>query len=74
MIGAFTNATGAFRISGLSPGFHVVRVEPLDDAEIDSFFSTSATDTDFRVMFHSELVTAPAGGSDAAIELRVRPK
>jgi hypothetical protein len=74
MIAAFTNAMGAFRISGLPPGFHVVRVEPLDDAEIDSFFSTSATDADFRVAFHPRLVTAPAGGSDVAIELRVSPK
>jgi hypothetical protein len=74
MIAAFTNASGAFRISGLTPGFHVVRVEPLDDAEIDSFFATSTTDAEFGVMFHPKLVTAPAGGSDVAIELRVRPK
>jgi hypothetical protein len=74
MIGAFTNATGAFRISGLPPGFHVVRAEPLDDAEIDSFFSISNTDADFRVTFHPQLVAAPAGGSDAPVEVKVRPK
>jgi hypothetical protein len=70
----FTNATGAFRISGLPPGFHVVRAEPLDDAEADSFFSTSTTDADFLATFHPQLVAAPAGGSDVAVELRVRPK
>jgi hypothetical protein len=74
MIAAFTNATGAFRISGLSPGFHVVRAEPLDDAEIDSFFSTSSTDADFRVTFHPQLVAAPAGGADVPVEVTVQPK
>ncbi|MBI3628306.1 MAG: carboxypeptidase regulatory-like domain-containing protein, partial [Candidatus Rokubacteria bacterium] len=28
------NADGAFTINGLSPGPHVVRVEPLDDADL----------------------------------------
>jgi hypothetical protein len=74
MIASFTNATGAFRISGLSPGFHVVRVEPLDDAEIDSFFSTSTTEADFRVTFYPQLVAAPAGGSHALVEVKVQAK
>ena len=35
MVGSFTlNAQGQFSIGGLSPGPHVVRVEPLDDADI----------------------------------------
>jgi hypothetical protein len=74
MVSAFTNSSGAFQISGLAPGFHVVRAEPLDDAEIDSFFSTSTTDADFRATFHPQLVTAPAGGSDVAVDVKVRPK
>ena len=38
LVGTFSlNDQGRFSIAGLSPGPHVIRVEPLDDAEIDSF-------------------------------------
>ena len=51
MVGSFTlNAAGQFSIGGLSPGPHIVRVEPLDDADVDSFFDATRTvDLDFRV-------------------------
>ena len=42
--GPFTlTADGEFSIGGLSPGPKVVRVEPLDDADTDSFFDASRT-------------------------------
>jgi hypothetical protein len=73
MVASFTlNAQGQFSIGGLSPGPHVVRVEPLDDADIDSFFSTSQTvDLDFRVMFFNRAVAVPKGGDSGEITLQV---
>ena len=50
LIGGFSiGEGGAFQIAGLTPGAHVIRVEPLDDADIDSFFSPSGIDVDFQV-------------------------
>jgi hypothetical protein len=76
MIAGFTlNAQGQFSIAGLSPGPHVVRVEPLDDVDIDSFFdATRNVDIDFRVGFGDRVVVVPRGGDSGAIELRVAPK
>jgi hypothetical protein len=75
LVGAFAvGAGGAFQIAGLSPGAHVVRVEPLDDADIDSFFASLDVDLDFQVTFHSRLVVAPAGGTSNPFDVAVRPK
>jgi len=73
MIASFTlNDQGDFTIAGLSPGPHVVRVEPLDDAETDSFFDPSATiPLDFRVAFSDRLVVAPRGADSGIVELKV---
>jgi hypothetical protein len=76
LVAGFTlNAQGEFSIGGLSPGPKIVRVEPLDDADTDSFFDASQTvDIDFRVMFHDRLVAIPRGGDSGRIELNVVPK
>jgi hypothetical protein len=73
MVGGFTlNAQGQFSIGGLSPGPHVVRVEPLDDADVDSFFDASQTvDLDFRVTFFDRAVVVPKGGDSGEIALQV---
>jgi hypothetical protein len=73
MVASFTlNAQGQFSIGGLSPGPHVVRVEPLDDAEVDSFFDSSQhVDVDFRVSFLDRLVVVPKGGDSGEIALKV---
>ena len=43
LVGGFTlDDDGSFVIAGLDPGPQVVRVEPLDDADIDSFFDSTA--------------------------------
>lgn len=74
LIGNFAlNSRGDFVIARLPPGPYVLRVEPLDDADPESFFST-AIDTDFRVAYAPRMVVAPAGGSSRSIEIRVRPK
>lgn len=76
MVGGFTlTAQGQFSIGGLSPGPHLVRVEPLDDAEIDSFFDSSrVVDLDFRTTFFERLVVVPKGGDTGEIALKVTRK
>jgi Matrixin len=75
LIGGFSiNEDGEFEITGLSPGPHVIRVEPLDDADVESFFDENTVDIDFRVAFHDRLFVAPAGGVGERFEVAVRPK
>jgi hypothetical protein len=76
LIGGFTvNADGEFEIAGLTPGPHVIRVEPLDDADIDSFFDDDQpTEIDFQVTFLDKLFVAPRGGVGERFEVAVRPK
>ena len=68
MVAGFTLTTnGEFSIGGLSPGPKVVRVEPLDDADTDSFFDQSRTiDVNFRV-----LLVRPARRRSSRWRLRV---
>ena len=66
------NAQGEFSMAGLSPGPHVVRVEPIDDADLDSFFDPARTiDIDFRVTYHDRLVVVPRGADSGSIEVKV---
>jgi hypothetical protein len=73
MVASFTlTAQGQFSIGGLSPGPYVVRVEPIDDAEVDSFFDSSRNvDIDFRVVFFDRVVVVPKGGDSGAIAVAV---
>lgn len=69
------NRDGEFQIAGLTPGSHIIRVEPLDDADLDSFFSArDPIDLDFLVTFHERLAVAPAGGAGEEVTVNVRPK
>jgi hypothetical protein len=72
-VGAFTlNSQGQFSMDGLEPGLYVVRVEPIDDADIGSFFSDDGkVDANFKAAFYSKLVAVPVGGSGALIEIKV---
>ena len=73
-VGGFTlNERGEYVIAGLSPGSYLVRVEPLDDADTESFF-TGPIDVDFRVTYSDRVVTAPSGAGSDPIEIQVRPK
>ena len=75
LIGGFSlGEGGTFQIAGLTPGAHVIRVEPLDDADIDSFFSPSGIDVDFQVTLFPRLIVAPAGGASERFDVSVRPK
>lgn len=74
LIGNFAlNMSGEFAIARLAPGPYLLRVEPLDDADVDGFFST-AIDTDFRVTYASRMVVAPKGGSSSSIAIKVSAK
>jgi hypothetical protein len=73
MVGGFSlNAEGQFSIGGLSPGPHVVRVEPIDDADVNSFFdATQNVDIDFRVAFLDRVVVVPRGGDSGEVAVTV---
>ncbi len=74
LIGGFSlNTQGEYVIAGLLPGSYLLRVEPLDDADTDSFF-TGPIDPDFRVTYGSRVVIAPAGGGADPLDIEVRPK
>lgn len=72
-VGNFTlSRSGAFSIAGLRPGPHLVRVEPLDDADTESFFDpTMPTDIDFVPRYFDRLVVVPRGGDSGLIEVEV---
>jgi hypothetical protein len=74
LVGGFTlNDNGDFVIAGLTAGPHIVRADPLDDADIDSFLSGNV-DVDFRVAYAPRMAVAPEGGSSGEVEITVEPK
>jgi hypothetical protein len=76
MVGGFTlTDQGDFVITGLAPGLYIIRVEPLDDADTDSFFNEdTVVNIDFRPTYYRQLVGVPAGGAGEAIEIPVVAK
>ena len=75
LIAAFTlNRDGEFQIAGLAPGAHVIRVEPLDDGDLESFFDAQGVDVGFQVTFHDRLFVAPPGGVGERFTVTVAPK
>jgi hypothetical protein len=76
LIAAFTlNQSGEFEIAGLTPGPHIIRVEPLDDGDIDSFFEPGVpVDLDFRATIHRRHAVAPRGGDSGEIVIPVEGK
>jgi hypothetical protein len=76
LVGSFSLGTqGEFSVASLAAGVYVLRVEPLDDAETDSFFDPSPTiDLDFRVTFADRAVVVPSGGDSGEISVKVARK
>jgi len=64
---------GNFVISRLEPGAYVVRVEPMDDVDVEGFF-TMPIELNFKVTYAPRLIVAPRGGSSPSIEIQVAPK
>lgn len=74
LVGGFSlTASGEFVIARLPPGAYLLRVEPLDDADPESFFSQRA-ETGFDVSYAPRVIVVPAGGSSGAVEVAVRPR
>lgn len=66
---------GRFSIAGLTPGFYAIRVEPIDDADVDSFLDESVpVDIGFRVTYAPQLVTVPRGGDSGTVVVTVPRK
>ncbi len=75
MIGNFTDDNGNFTIAGLAPGPVVLRVEPIDDADLDSFFDDpSLVDVNFKITYNSSMIVVPTGGSSPSVVVKVTPK
>jgi matrixin len=75
IVGGFSLGSGGeFLIKGLDPGAYVVRVEPLDDGDIESFFSPAGIDIDFQATFSPRLAVAPAGGASDRFDVTVQFK
>jgi hypothetical protein len=76
LVGGFTlTDNGDFVIAGLESGTYLLRAEPLDDGDINSFFDTDfGVDVDFRVAFHTRVVAVPRGGGVRDIEIKVVAK
>ncbi len=74
LVGNFSlNDKGEFAIARLAPGPYVLRAEPLDDADVESFFSIPI-DVDFRVTYATRLAVVPRGGSSSSVEIKVTGK
>jgi hypothetical protein len=76
MIANFTLRTdGQFSIAGLRPGPRIVRVEPIDDADTESYFDPSEpTNVDFRIKYYERLVVVPRGGDSGSVNIKVVAK
>ncbi|HSC28259.1 MAG TPA: matrixin family metalloprotease [Vicinamibacterales bacterium] len=76
IVGGFSlSEDGRFTIAGLEPGPYLLRVEPLDDADIESFFDASLdVDVNFNVKFYERVVIVPRGGTAGNVEIRVTPR
>ncbi|HEY7473665.1 MAG TPA: carboxypeptidase-like regulatory domain-containing protein, partial [Vicinamibacterales bacterium] len=76
LVGGFSlNENGDFVIAGLDPGPQILRAEPLDDGDINSFFDADTdVDVNFQVKIHDRVVAVPRGGGANNVEIRVNPK
>jgi hypothetical protein len=76
LVGGFSlSDDGAFTIGGLEAGPHVLRAEPLDDGDLESFFNgDSDVDSDFNVRFHDRVIVVPRGGGATNVDIRVTPR
>jgi hypothetical protein len=75
-VGGFTlTAEGRFAIGSLTPGVYILRTEPIDDADVDSFFDASRNaDIDFRVTFFDRVVVVPRSGDSGEVSIKVGRK
>lgn len=68
------SADGEFVIAGLRPGPYILRVEPLDDVDVESVLGPAAVDADFGVTYARTIAVVQAGGATAPVAIEVRPR
>lgn len=76
LVGSFAlDRNGEFEVAGLAPGTYVVRAEPLDDAEIGSFFEASdPVRIDFAPTYYERVLVVPRGGAGERIVIPARAR
>jgi hypothetical protein len=76
LVGGFSlGDNGDYTVAGLDPGPHVIRVEPIDDAELGSFFErVDQVDADFRVAYADRIAAVGGGRGVTGIDVKVTPK
>ena len=76
IVGGFSiGDDGEYVINGLEPGPYIVRVEPLDDGDLESFFEdTSRVDLDFGVTYAAKIAVAPRSGVAPGVDITVRAR
>lgn len=75
LVGGFTlDESGAFVLAGVEPGPVVLRVEPLDDADVTSFIDGPKVDANFRVAFSDRAIFVARGGNVPSVTIDVVSK
>ena len=73
MIAGFTYEDGGFLISGLSPGLHILRIEPLDD-DPASYFVEENIEVAFTARYLDRLIPVQRSVTTPRVEIVVEPK
>ncbi len=72
LVAGFTlDLDGSYVLAGIAAGPVVLRVEPLDDGDVESFVGAPGVDVDFRAAFLDRVVYVPAGGNVGGLDFRV---
>jgi hypothetical protein len=76
LVGGFSlDDSGTFAIGGLPSGTYILRIEPLDDGDTESFFDASSrVDTGFAATYYRNLVTVPRGSGSVKVAVTVTAK
>lgn len=73
LVAGFTlDLAGNYVLAGIEAGPVVLRVEPLDDGDVESFLGGPDVDADFRAAFFDRVVFVPAGGNVGDLDITVR--
>ena len=74
MIAGFVLEDGEASITGLSPGPYVLRVEPVDDDDVGSYFDEPDVDLAFKNTFIDRLIYVQRGATAGPVEISLEAK
>ncbi len=74
MIAGFVLEDGEASITGLSPGPYVLRVEPVDDEDVGSYFDEPDVDLAFKNTFIDRLIYVQRGATAGPVEISLEAK